>query len=105
MLPPIISTTPNSPSVCAKLNTNPVSTPGKPSGNTILQKVRQRDAPSVADASISLWSTDGKSETASGEGVIPASEWTERTNRNQHIKAEHRRRQHDGQRNHGFDQK
>src|SRR5215475_10833723 len=56
-LPPTIRTTPNSPSVCAKLRTTPVTTPSSESGSSTRKNVRQRDAPNVADASSRLTST------------------------------------------------
>src|SRR5437868_6143266 len=43
ILPPTISTIPNSPSVCAKLNTNAVSTPFLASGRRIVLKRRRQD--------------------------------------------------------------
>src|SRR5208283_3841628 len=51
-LPPTISTTPNSPRVCAKLRTSPLSNPGQERGTMILRKVRKRLAPRTAEASI-----------------------------------------------------
>ena len=48
--PPIISTTPNSPTVCAKLSAIPVTSPGLDSGKTTRQNVRHPDAPNVAEA-------------------------------------------------------
>ena len=50
-LPPTISTTPNSPSVWAKLSTAPARMPSFASGSVMRTKVRQGDAPSIADAS------------------------------------------------------
>ena len=50
-LPPTISTTPNSPTVCAKLRTTPAITPSIDSGSVTRRNVRSRDAPSVAEAS------------------------------------------------------
>ena len=49
--PPTISTTPNSPSVCAKLSTMAVTTPGNDSGRITRQNVRMAPAPSTAEAS------------------------------------------------------
>ena len=51
MLPPIISTTPNSPKVCTKVSTIADSTPGQASGNSTRQKVCQADRPLTAAAS------------------------------------------------------
>ena len=45
MLPPTISTTPNSPSVCAKVSTIAERTPGQASGSSMRRKMRQRDRP------------------------------------------------------------
>ena len=51
MLPPIISTTPNSPTVCAKPSTLAVTKPGRASGSATLKKRSQGLARSVAAAS------------------------------------------------------
>ena len=51
MLPPIISTTPNSPTVCAKPSTLAVTKPGRASGSATLKKRSQGEARSVAAAS------------------------------------------------------
>src|ERR1051326_3270062 len=45
IFPPTISTTPNSPRVCAKLSTAAAITPGIESGRIISRKVRQPPAP------------------------------------------------------------
>ena len=50
MLPPTISTTPNSPSVCAKVSTAAVSTPGHASGSSMRVKIRHGDMPQHAAA-------------------------------------------------------
>ena len=60
-LPPTISTTPNSPSVCAKLRTMPVTSPRTESGTTTRRNVASRDTPSDQDASSSRRSTDANS--------------------------------------------
>src|SRR5271165_855372 len=65
ILPPIMSTTPNSPMVCAKAKATPVINPGTESGTTTRKKVRSGEAPSVAEAASSLRSTDEK-EAAKG---------------------------------------
>src|SRR5713101_1640460 len=57
MLPPTISTTPNSPSVCAKLRANPVTSPAFESGSTIWRNVCAGEWPSDAEARSSLAST------------------------------------------------
>src|SRR6266496_1538329 len=46
MLPPTISTTPNSPRVCAKLIMTPVTTPATDSGRVIRRKVINLEMPS-----------------------------------------------------------
>ena len=51
MLPPTISTTPNSPSVCTKVSTIADSTPGQASGSSTRQKVDQKPSPLTAAAS------------------------------------------------------
>ena len=51
MLPPIISTTPNSPTVWAKPSTAPVRKPGRASGTATVQKRSQGEARSVAATS------------------------------------------------------
>jgi len=51
MLPPIIKTTPNSPTVCAKLSTAAVMKPGRASGSATLKKRSSGEAPSEAAAS------------------------------------------------------
>ena len=93
------------------------------------QKVRQREAPSRAEASqqaavhrlegrgdglhregqaVEHGSDDqafeGEGQAVSGDGLKPASEGAVRAKRNQQVKAQHRGRQDDGQRNHGFNQ-
>ena len=45
MLPPTISTTPNSPIVCAKVSAAAEISPGQASGSSIVRKVRQCDRP------------------------------------------------------------
>src|SRR5256886_17540883 len=55
--PPTIRTTPNSPSVWAKLNTAAVTTPGNDNGRITRQNVRKAPAPNTAEASSSLGST------------------------------------------------
>src|SRR5208282_5218249 len=52
MLPPIISMTPNSPTVWAKPSTAPLRRPGLASGSATVQKARRGEARSVAAASI-----------------------------------------------------
>ena len=51
MLPPIISTTPNSPTVCAKPSTVAVTNPGRASGSATLKKRSHGAARKVAAAS------------------------------------------------------
>src|ERR1700738_3876519 len=63
--PPTISTTPNSPRVCAKLSTHAVTRPGHERGRITLKKVRDRLAPKIAEASSSFRSNDSK-EAMSG---------------------------------------
>src|SRR5215469_11505476 len=58
MLPPTMRTTPNSPIVWAKDSTVPLIRPADESGAITRMKVRNGDAPSVADAAISLESTE-----------------------------------------------
>ena len=53
MLPPIISTTPNSPTVWAKLSTVPASSAGLMLGSSTRHKVTRRGLPSVSAASVS----------------------------------------------------
>ena len=60
MLPPTISTTPNSPSVWAKLRIAPVAIPRSESGTMTRRKVAARDTPRHQDASRSLRSTPAK---------------------------------------------
>ncbi|EXI73690.1 MAG: hypothetical protein AW07_02376 [Candidatus Accumulibacter sp. SK-11] len=50
-MPPIIRTTPNSPTVCAKPRIPAVMKPGRASGTTTAKKVSQGLARSVAAAS------------------------------------------------------
>src|SRR5208337_3407846 len=65
MLPPTMSTTPNSPSVCAKLSANPVTSPAFERGSTIRRKVCSGEWPSDAEARSRLESTAPK-EAANG---------------------------------------
>jgi hypothetical protein len=51
MLPPTISTTPNSPSVCANVRTAAESTPGHASGSSMRRNACQRDSPQHCAAS------------------------------------------------------
>ena len=51
MLPPIISTTPNSPTVWAKPSTAPVRNPGRASGTATDQNASHGEARKVAAAS------------------------------------------------------
>ena len=51
MLPPIINTTPNSPTVWAKLRMAAVINPGRASGTTTLKKVSSGEARRVAATS------------------------------------------------------
>ena len=60
MFPPTISTTPNSPMVWAKLSATPVTSPEIESGRITRKKVFVREAPSVAEAAMSLLSTAEK---------------------------------------------
>ena len=60
MLPPTISTTPNSPSVCAAVRATPPSRPGHASGNSIRAKVRQLPSPDTQAASRSELGMDAK---------------------------------------------
>src|SRR6056300_272200 len=55
MLPPTISTTPNSPSVWANVKTTAVNTPGHTSGNSTRQNACQVDMPQQAAASRQSW--------------------------------------------------
>src|SRR6266404_364270 len=57
MLPPTIKTTPNSPTVCAKLKTTPARMPLQESGTMTRKKVAQRDTPRHQDASTKRRST------------------------------------------------
>ena len=57
MFPPIISTTPNSPIAWAKESTIPATIPEMDKGKIMLKKVRNFDAPKVAEAAINLAST------------------------------------------------
>ena len=65
IFPPIISTTPNSPTVCAKLRAIPVTSPGLDSGKTTRQNVRHPEAPKVAEAASRRVST-AANEAAKG---------------------------------------
>ena len=73
MLPPIIRTTPNSPTVWAKARTSPASTAGHDKGSTIVMNVRGADAPRQRAASSSRRSTaakpDANGRTANGKVV------------------------------------
>ena len=51
MLPPIISTTPNSPTVCAKLRMAAVTKPGRASGSATVKKASSGRARNVAATS------------------------------------------------------
>src|SRR5207245_11798562 len=62
MLPPTMSTTPNSPIVWAKLRTTPVTTPAADKGKVTRKNVANRDIPSVHEASTSFGSTDPKAD-------------------------------------------
>src|SRR5437016_11693555 len=62
MLPPTMSTTPNSPMVWAKLRTTPVTTPAIDNGNVTRTNVANRDIPSVHEASTSFGSTAPKAD-------------------------------------------
>src|SRR6267143_499234 len=57
ILPPTMSTTPNSPSVCAKLSANPVTSPAFERGSTMRRKVCTGEWPSDAEARSRLEST------------------------------------------------
>ena len=59
MFPPTISTTPNSPMVWAKLSATPVTSPEIESGRITRKKVFVREAPSVAEAAMSLLGPGG----------------------------------------------
>src|ERR1700688_4999638 len=65
MLPPTISTTPNSPIVCANVSATPVTSPENDKGTITRQKVRNFDTPSTADAFRSREST-AENEAANG---------------------------------------
>src|SRR5258708_5079408 len=65
MLPPTISTTPNSPMVWAKLRATPVTTPETDKGKTTRKKVRSREAPNVCEAATNREST-AANEAAKG---------------------------------------
>src|SRR5215475_1682547 len=65
MLPPTMSTTPNSPMVCAKLRAIPVIKPEVERGTKTRQKVRNFDAPNTSDADNKRESTDA-SDDANG---------------------------------------
>src|SRR5215475_11136755 len=62
MLPPTMSTTPNSPMVCAKLSAIPVTKPEVESGTSTRQKVRNFEAPNTSDADNRRESTDPSDE-------------------------------------------
>src|SRR5215467_1674683 len=62
ILPPTMRTTPNSPMVWAKDRTMPEIRPAEDSGAITRTNVRSGDAPSVADAAISLESTEENDE-------------------------------------------
>ena len=67
ILPPIISTRPNSPTVWAKPSTAPVKKPGRAWGTATVQKARRGEARSVAAADASdrpQAFKDAKRETA-----------------------------------------
>ncbi|EWS57426.1 hypothetical protein Y695_04827 [Hydrogenophaga sp. T4] len=51
MLPPTMSTTPNSPTVWAKLMMTPVTSPGRHSGSTTLKNVSSGEARRLAATS------------------------------------------------------
>src|SRR5438046_7311360 len=57
ILPPTISTTPNSPIVCAKVSAVAVTTPEIESGTITRQNVRSFGTPNTADAASSREST------------------------------------------------
>ena len=60
MLPPTMSTTPNSPSVCATVSAMPASKPGQASGSSMRQNVCQLDRPETQAASRRLCGTAAK---------------------------------------------
>ncbi len=60
MLPPSISTTPNSPTVWAKLRMPAVTKPGRASGSTTLKNRSMGPAPSVAATSSGRSPSDSK---------------------------------------------
>src|SRR5436305_15178149 len=60
IFPPTMSTTPNSPMVCAKDSAAPVTSPGTESGAITRKNVRTEEAPRVAEAAMSLRSTLAK---------------------------------------------
>src|SRR5216683_3552780 len=70
MFPPTIKTTPNSPTVCAKLKTTPLRMPVQESGTMTRKKVPQRETPRHQDASTRRRSTPAnpvmKGRTANG---------------------------------------
>src|SRR3954468_4846711 len=65
MLPPTISTTPNSPMVWAKLSAIPVTSPEVDKGKMIRKNVLTREAPSVWEAATNRGST-AENEAAKG---------------------------------------
>src|SRR5437764_413440 len=69
-LPPTISTTPNSPTVWAKVNTAPATMPGRANGMTMRPNVRSRDAPRHQAVSIRLRSTAANA-AANGVVIVP----------------------------------
>src|ERR1019366_5742117 len=98
MLPPTISTAPNSPSVWAKLRMAPVAMPGNESGTITRRKVAARDTPRHQEA------REGKRQHAAGEFRIERPQRAARADGQQHVEAEHRRRQYQGQRYQRFHQ-
>src|SRR5262245_125790 len=62
ILPPTMSTTPNSPTACAKVKTSPVRMPGQDSGKATRRNVPDRETPRHHDASTRRRSTAAKAE-------------------------------------------
>ncbi len=60
ILPPIMSTTPNSPTAWAKVSTIPANKPGQANGKTMRRQVSKRDTPRHQDASTKRWSMPAK---------------------------------------------
>ena len=128
-LPPTISTTPNSPSVCAKLSTMPVTRPRTDSGSTTRRNVveprhaerpRRLEQPAIDRRELrrerlhrerhriqhrrDQQPLERERQPVAGEARVRAADRAQRTDRDEHVEPEDRRRQHERQRDDRLDE-